>query len=118
MLPAAAAMPLSLIVPASDSSLIAVTAICAVTFAHMAWKTNLMTMTNDVYPTAVVASAAGIVGLGSSLGGVIFTGITGYVVETYSYAVIFFVMAFLHPAALLVLHALAKGGVTDGHASE
>ncbi len=118
MLPAAAAMPLSLVVPASDSSVIAVTAICAVTFAHMAWKTNLMTMTNDVYPTAVVGSAAGIVGLGSSLGGVIFTGITGYVVETYSYAVIFFVMAFLHPAALLVLHALAKRGVTDGDASE
>lgn len=111
MLPAAAVMPLSLVVPASDSSAVAVTAICAVTFAHMAWKTNLMTMTNDVYPTAVVGSAAGIVGLGSSLGGVIFTGVTGVVVERYSYAAIFFVMAFLHPVALAVLHMLAKGSV-------
>ena len=113
MLPAATAMPLSLVVPASDSSAVAVTAICAVTFAHMAWKTNLMTMTNDIYPTAVVASAAGIVGLGSSLGGVIFTGVTGVVVERYSYAAIFFVMAFLHPAALIVLHVLAKGSVAE-----
>ena len=113
MLPAAAVMPLSLIVPASDSSVIAVTAICVVTFAHMAWKTNLMTMTNDVYPTAVVGSAAGIVGLGSSLGGVIFTGITGVVVERYSYAAIFFVMAFLHPTALAVLHSLARGSVGE-----
>ena len=113
MLPAAAVMPLSLIVPTSDSSVIAVAAICVVTFAHMAWKTNLMTMTNDVYPTAVVGSAAGIVGLGSSLGGVIFTGITGVVVERYSYAAIFFVMAFLHPIALVVLHALARGSVGE-----
>lgn len=113
MLPAAAVMPLSLVVPASDSAAVAVTAICAVTFAHMAWKTNLMTMTNDVYPTSVVGSAAGIVGLGSSLGGVIFTGITGYVVEHHSYAAIFYVMAFLHPAALVVVHLLAKGGVSQ-----
>ncbi len=113
MLPAAAVMPLSLLVPAIDSSTVAVGAICAVTFAHMVWKTNLMTMTNDVYPTAVVGSAAGIVGLGSSLGGVIFTGVTGFVVENYSYAAIFFVMAFLHPVALVILHVLAKGDVLE-----
>ena len=113
MLPAAAVMPLSLIVPTSDSSVVAVTAICAVTFAHMAWKTNLMTMTNDVYPTPVVGSAAGIVGLGSSLGGVIFTGITGLVVERRSYAAIFYVMAFLHPVALLALHVLARARVGE-----
>ena len=116
MLPAAAVMPLSLIVPTSDSVVVAVTAICIVTFAHMAWKTNLMTMTNDVYPTTVVGSAAGIVGLGSSLGGVVFTGITGVVVERHSYAAIFFVMAFLHPIALAVLHALARGGVGEERA--
>ncbi|MCY4593805.1 MAG: MFS transporter [Bryobacterales bacterium] len=113
MLPAAAVMPLSLLVPAIDSSTVAVGAICAVTFAHMVWKTNLMTMTNDVYPTAVVGSAAGIVGLGSSLGGVIFTGVTGFVVENYSYAAIFFVMAFLHPVAFVILHVLAKGDVLE-----
>ncbi len=113
MLPAAAVMPLSLVVPSSDSAVVAVAAICGVTFAHMAWKTNLMTMTNDVYPTAVVGSAAGIVGLGSSLGGVIFTGITGYVVESYSYDAIFYVMAFLHPIAFCVLHVLARASLGE-----
>ena len=113
MLPAAAVMPVSLVVPAIDSSAVAFATICAVTFAHMVWKTNLMTMTNDVYPTAVVGSAAGIVGLGSSLGGVIFTGVTGFVVENYSYAAIFFVMAFLHPVAFVILHLLAKGDVLE-----
>ena len=113
MMPAAAVMPLSLVVAWTDSSVVAMTAICAVTFAHMVWKTNLMTMTNDVYPTAVVGSAAGIVGLGSSLGGVIFTGITGAVVERFGYAAIFFVMSFLHPAAYIVVRLLAKGGINE-----
>ena len=37
----------------------------AVLFAHMSWKTNLMTMTVDIFPRSVVASAAGILGMGS-----------------------------------------------------
>ena len=60
-----------------------------------------------------LAPRPGIVGLGSSLGGVVFTGITGVVVERYSYAAIFFVMAFLHPIALVVLHVLARGSVGE-----
>lgn len=113
MLPAAALMPISLVVPASDSAVTALGVICAVTFAHMAWKSNLMTMTNDIYPVASVGSAAGIVGLGSSVGGFIFTGITGFVVEYYSYTAIFYVMAFLHPAAFLIVRLLARHGIEE-----
>ncbi len=111
MLPAAAAMPLSLAVPARESSVAAVGLVCCLTLAHMAWKSNLMTLTNDIYPTAVVGSAAGIVGLGSSLGGFVFAGITGAVVERHSYGAVFFAMGFLHPVALCVLQALGKGSL-------
>lgn len=113
MLPCASAMPLGLFVAFSDSSVVAVAMICVVTMAHMAWKTNLMTMTNDIYPTSIIGSVAGIVGLGSSLGGVIFTRITGYVVESYSYATIFIVMAFLHPIAFAIVHAVIKRGIDE-----
>jgi len=113
MLPCALMMPLGLLVAFSESSTVAVATICLITFAHMAWKTNLMTMTNDIYPTAIVGSVAGIVGLGSGLGGTIFTRITGYVVEGYSYQGVFVIMAFLHPIALLVLHSLIKGPLED-----
>ena len=113
MLPSAALMPLGLLVAYSDSSAVAMATICVITFAHMSWKTNLMTMTNDIYPTSIVGSVAGIVGLGSSLGGVIFTRITGIVVENYSYATIFVVMAFLHPVALLILNAMIKRGIDE-----
>lgn len=113
MLPSAALMPLGLLVAYSESSAVAMATICVITFAHMSWKTNLMTMTNDIYPTSIVGSVAGIVGLGSSLGGVIFTRITGIVVENYSYATIFVLMAFLHPVALLILNAMIKRGIDE-----
>ncbi len=111
MLASAAVMPFGLLIASSDSSVVAVATICLITGAHMAWKTNLMTMTNDIYPTAIVGSVAGVVGLGSSLGGVIFTRVTGVVVDSYSYATIFLVMAFLHPVAMAIVHALVKRGI-------
>ncbi len=116
MLRAAAVMPISFAVPASDSAAVALAVICAVTFAHMAWKSNLMTLTNDLYPTAVVGSAAGIVGLGSSLGGFIFTGITGFVVQHYSYEAIFLVMAFLHPLAFGIVQVLTRRNAAEAAA--
>jgi len=111
MTPAALVMPIGLLITRTESSALAIAVICVVTCAHMVWKTNLMTFTNDLYPTSIVGSVAGLVGLGSSLGGVIFTRITGIVVEHYSYATIFLVMAFLHPVALGIIHVLIQGGI-------
>ena len=111
MLFSALLMPLGMLVAWTESSVVAVAAICLITFAHMSWKTNQMTMTNDIYPTAIVGSVSGLVGLGSSLSSVLATGAVGYVVEHYSYATIFVVMSFLHPAAYLLLRALVKGGI-------
>ena len=117
MLGAALVMPLGLLIPAVESSAIALGTICLITCAHMAWKTNLMTMTNDLFPTKIVGSVAGLVGLGSGLGGTIVTRITGYVVQNHSYKLIFFVLAFLHPAALIIVHALIRRGISEDLAS-
>ncbi len=116
MLFSALLMPLGMVVAWTESSVVAIAAICLITFAHMSWKTNQMTMTNDIYPTAIVGSVSGLVGLGSSLSSVLATGAVGYVVEHYSYATIFIVMSFLHPLAYLLLRALIKGGIDEDRA--
>ena len=59
MLPFAMAMPLSLLIPFTPSTTVAMIVICIVTFSHMAWMTNLMTVTNDIYPRQIVGSVAG-----------------------------------------------------------
>lgn len=118
MLPAAMLMPLSLLIAFTPSSFIALTVICVVTFAHMAWKTNLMTFTNDVYPTRVVGSVSGLVAFGSGLGGALFTNITGRVVENFSYHAIFIIMGFLHPAALVIVRFLVDQPISADAAVE
>jgi ACS family hexuronate transporter-like MFS transporter len=95
------------LIPGS-SSLVAMVLISIVTFAHMAWKTNLMTLTNDIYPLNVVGSVAGIIAFGSGIGSTLFTNLTGQVVQYYSYTAIFIMMGFMHPLALVIVSALVK----------
>jgi ACS family hexuronate transporter-like MFS transporter len=111
MLPFALLMPLSVVIAYTPSRSLAVVVICIVTFSHMAWKTNLMTINNDIYPVHVVASAAGIIAFGSGVGGTLFTSLTGYVVQHFSYRLIFVIMGFLHPAAYVVIRLLVRGPV-------
>jgi MFS transporter, ACS family, hexuronate transporter len=114
MLPFACLMPLSIVIAYAKSSALAMAVICVVTFAHMAWMTNLMTVTNDLYPKRVVGSVSGIAAFGNGLGGAIFTGITGYIVQSFSYDAIFIVMGFMHPAAFVLFRLLVRGPVRTG----
>ena len=74
----------------------------------MAWKTNLMTMTNDIFPTQIVGSAAGVVGLGSGLAGAISTQLVGRTVDAFGYDAVFWVMGFLHPLAMVIVFGLVR----------
>lgn len=111
MLPCALVMLLSVGIGITPSSFVALSIICVVTFSHMAWKTNLMTMTNDIYPTRLVGSVSGIIAFGSGLGGTLFTSLTGWVVQHFSYTWIFVLMGFLHPIAYVLVRLLVKGPI-------
>ena len=108
MLPFALVMPISLLIIWTPSSAVVLLVICVVTFSHMAWKTNIMTITNDIYPTHVVGSVAGIVAFGNGLGGTLFTFLVGYIVQNYGYDSIFFMMGFMHPVAFVLFRWLVR----------
>ncbi len=107
LVPCALMMPLSILIPGS-SSLVAMVLISVVTFAHMAWKTNLVTLTNDIYPVKVIGSVSGMIAFGSGVGSTLFTNLTGQVVEHYSYTAIFMIMGFLHPLSYLFVRFLVQ----------
>ncbi|MBI1896648.1 MAG: MFS transporter [Acidobacteria bacterium] len=106
MLGSAFLMPISIAIPFSNSSGLVVALLCVITFLHMIWKTNLMTITNDIYPVAAVGSVSGLVSLGSGIGGVLFMNLTGHMVESFSYSSMFLIMGFLHPVAFVVCRML------------
>lgn len=108
MLPFALLMPLSIVLAFTPSAVVTMAVICTVTFAHMVWKTNLMTLTNDLYPKAVVGRVAGFAAFGNGLGGAMFTGLTGWMVQHLSYNAVFVMMGFLHPAAFVAFWLLVR----------
>ena len=111
MVPAALLMPAGILVAYLPPTP-ALAVICLVTFGHMAWKTNLMTMTNDIFPVTMVGSAAGVVGLGSGLAGAISTPLVGRVVDAFGYEAVFWVMGFLHFCATgIVLGLVNRKGI-------
>jgi ACS family hexuronate transporter-like MFS transporter len=112
MWPFALIMPVSVFIPYTASSTVALVIISVVTFAHMAWKTNQNTVTNDIYPVHVVGSVSGLAAFGNGLGGAVFTWMTGQIVQHFSYNAVFVIMGFLHPAAYVVFRWLVREPVS------
>jgi ACS family hexuronate transporter-like MFS transporter len=108
MLPFAALMPLSMAVGFVESRTVSLALICVVTFAHMGWKTNQATLTNDIYPREVVGVVSGLLAFGNGLGGTIFTALTGWMVVQFSYASVFVLMGLLHPVSYLLVRWLVR----------
>lgn len=104
----ASLMPLSVVIAFTDSIPIAMTVICIVTFGHMGWKTNQMTLTNDLYPKQVVGSISGMFSFGNGLGGALFTGATGLLVQHFGYSTVFVILGFLHPLSFVIIRSLIK----------
>jgi ACS family hexuronate transporter-like MFS transporter len=79
-------------------------------FAHSSWKTNLVTMTVDIFPRRVIGTVHGIVATGGGIGGAIITPLAGYIIAWYSYQPLLIVMGLLHPLAYLCVRRLVKDG--------
>ena len=64
---------------------------------------NLLTFPADVYPKNTVASIWGIASMGSGFGGMIFTLITGWLIDRYSYVPVFIAFGSIPLIALFIV---------------
>jgi ACS family hexuronate transporter-like MFS transporter len=101
-------MPIGLLLVLKPSTALSLALISFVLGAHNCWKTNLVTLTVDIFPRAVVGSVHGIVATGGGIGGALFTTLAGYVIDKYSYTPLLFVMGVLHPLAYLCVRTLVS----------
>ena len=92
--------------------------LCAAVVAcsQLAWQVTIGALIVDRYPPASVATAFGIVAAGSGFGGMVSTGIVGYLVSHYSYVPVFVTMALLHPLALALVWFLRGDRTAEGTA--
>ena len=108
MLPCALLMPVSLAIHQAPSRAVTIALICVVTFAHMAWKTNQNTLTNDLFPKHLIGATSGLLAFGTGLGGTLFIWMTGHVVQGYGYGAIFIIMGLLHPISYLITRRFVR----------
>ena len=112
MLLSAAVMPVGLLLLLEPGIPMTLFLISLVLGAHSVWKTNLVTLTVDIFPRHVVATVHGIVATGGGIGGSLFTGFAGIVIDKYSYTPLLAMMGILHPIAYLVVRQLVRGEVS------
>jgi MFS transporter, ACS family, hexuronate transporter len=69
---------------------LAVTLVSLATFAHQGFAANIFTIVSDIYPKNAVGSVTGLSGFAGAIGGVLFSGSVGLILEfTGSYYTIF-----------------------------
>jgi ACS family hexuronate transporter-like MFS transporter len=79
----------------TGSPALALALISVATLAYSSWATNILTLPADLFPNEVVASVSGLSGTGAGIGGMIFTLMTGVVVDRFSYVPVFTAAAVL-----------------------
>jgi ACS family hexuronate transporter-like MFS transporter len=68
---------------------------------------SMLSLPGDVFPTHAVASVYGLASMGSGFGGMVFTLITGWAVDKYSFTPVFFGFGLLPLICALILWTLA-----------
>lgn len=87
----------------ADSAAGAIAWVSVATFGFGMWSANILALHADIFPPGAMATAMGITGTAASLGGSLFTYLTGWLVEWRGYAPVFWIAATAALAAFLSL---------------
>ena len=106
MLLGALVMPAAIFAPLVPAAWMAIVATCFITFGHAFFVANVQTLPTDLFRGPEIGTASGFSGMGGAVGGILATLGTGYVVQHFSYAPIFFLAGLMHPLSVGLLYWL------------
>jgi MFS transporter, ACS family, hexuronate transporter len=106
-------LPTAILAPLVPSGALAIAATSVVVFGHAVWVANLLTLPADLFPGDEVGTASGFSGMAGSVGGIVATLGTGYIVSKFSYAPVFIAAGLLHPISCLLLWKLLPQRLFD-----
>ena len=106
MLLGALVMPASILAPLVPAAWMAIAATCFVTFGHALFVSNVQTLPTDLFRGHEIGTASGFSGMGGAIGGILANLGTGYIVQHFSYAPIFFMAGLMHPLSIALVYWL------------
>jgi hypothetical protein len=93
----------------AQSAAVALGWISVATFGFGLWSANILALHADIFSSRSMATAVGCTGTAASLGGEIFTFLTGRIVQVSGYATMFWITAAVTAMALMsLIFALGK----------
>ncbi|HPA16307.1 MAG TPA: MFS transporter [Verrucomicrobiae bacterium] len=99
----ALAMTAGLLVVGAPNPASAIAWVCVATFGFGMWSANVYALHADIFPAETLATAVGLTGTGSSVGGAIFTFAAGMVVDKAGYGPVFWTIGIIPLLACLTL---------------
>jgi MFS transporter, ACS family, hexuronate transporter len=99
----ALAMVAGVLVVGAETAAGAIAWVCVATFGFGLWSANILALHADIFPTETMATAVGLTGMASSLGGSIFTYAIGLMVDRTGYQPVFAIAGMLTLLACIVL---------------
>jgi MFS transporter, ACS family, hexuronate transporter len=75
---------------------------------HQGFSTLVQTMTADLFPSRMVGSVAGLVGFAGAIGGAIFNLISGILIQTFDYTLVFIMVGIMHPLSFIIILLMIK----------
>ena len=106
MLLGALVMPASILAPLVPAAWMAIAATCFTTFGHALFVSNVQTLPTDLFRGHEIGTASGFSGMGGAIGGILANLGTGYIVQHFSYAPIFFLAGLMHPLSVALVYWL------------
>ncbi len=104
---AALLMPAGILAVRASDPMIALALIGVTLFGFQFWINNVQTLPSDFFNDRMVASVAGLGGVGAGVGSMTFVLATGWIVDHYGYTPVFTVAGALAPVGTVLLFALA-----------
>lgn len=99
-------MSAGLMVVGAPDPAMAIAWVCVATFGFGMWSANIYALHADIFPAQTLATAVGFTGMGSSLGGAVFTFGAGLVVDKAGYGPVFWTIGIIPLLACLTLVSL------------
>jgi ACS family hexuronate transporter-like MFS transporter len=115
-------MPLILLVPRAPIAW-AIAIFSLAYFGQQSWSTLVMVLPADLFPRSVVGAAAGLIGFGGAMGGIVFGELAGHLLDhDFGYETVFQIAATFHVIAFLLIlitvPKIAPLNMAQHHATE
>jgi ACS family hexuronate transporter-like MFS transporter len=96
-------MSAGLMVVGAPTPVTALAWVCVATFGFGMWSANIYALHADIFPAQTLATAVGLTGMGSSLGGAVFTFAAGLLVDKAGYGPVLWIVGIVPLLACLTL---------------